>query len=218
MRFLFAAVMMLGTPLLNSQILLRVAPNQQSTETDRDKTAPPAGKRTLDEIMNLLKRSVNGKAVVHNQCQSQGHAVQVEEGTEITEVSGCKATFKTRKTSTSPDGRRILEFTMYVNLADLTTPPSVEPQAFPQCQATGGGVLRVASQAQPGKKIRTTRRATSELANGTQNADQPEQEVSRKDLSLFFADAAAARKAARALDHAVKRCGGKEWPDEDDLP
>ena len=159
MRFLFAAVMMLGTPLLNSQILLRVAPNQQSTETDRDKTAPPAGKRTLDEIMNLLKRSVNGKAVVHNQCQSQGHAVQVEEGTEITEVSGCKATFKTRKTSTSPDGRRILEFTMYVNLADLTTPPSVEPQAFPQCQATGGGVLRVASQAQPGKKIRTTRRA-----------------------------------------------------------
>ena len=218
MRFLVAAMLMLGTPLLNSQLLVRLSPNQQATEADRDKKAAPAGKLTLDEITNQLKRSVNGKAVVHNQCQSQGRAVLIEEGTEITEVSGCKATFKTRKTSTSPDGRRVLEFTMYVNLAELTTPPSVEPQAFAQCQATDGSVLRVVSQAQPGKKIRTIRRATSESANGSPNADQPEQEISRKDLSLFFPDAAAARKAARALDHAVKRCGGKEWPDEDDLP
>lgn len=218
MRFLVAAMVMLGTPLLCWQVVLRAAANQQASETDRAKTAAPAGKVTLDEITNQLKRSVNGKAVVHNQCQRQGRAVLVEEGTEITEVSGCKATFKTRKTSTSPEGRRVLEFTMYVNLAELTTPPSVEPQAFAQCQPTDGSVLRVVSQAQPGKKIRTTRRATSESANGIPNADQPEQEISRKDLSLFFPDAAAARKAARALDHAVKRCGGKEWPDEDDLP
>jgi hypothetical protein len=25
-------------------------------------------------------------------------------------------------------------------------------------------------------------------------------------------------KAGHALDDAMKKCGGKEWPDEDDLP
>jgi exonuclease VII large subunit len=210
-------MVMLCAPLLIPRTPLWTALNQQSG-TDRGKTAVPAKKPTLDEITNQLKRSVNGKAVVHNECQSQGRAVQVEEGTEITEVSGCKVTFKTRKTSTSSEGQRVLEFTMYANLAELTTPASVEPQAFAQCQATEGAVLRVVSQAQPGRKIRTARRATSELANGTQNAGQPGQEITRKDLSLFFADPVAAKRAALALDHAVEACGGKEWPDEDDLP
>jgi hypothetical protein len=37
-------------------------------------------------------------------------------------------------------------------------------------------------------------------------------------LSFFFSDEAKAKKAARSLDRAVRSCGGKEWPDEDDLP
>lgn len=218
MRRLVVAMVVMGTAVPISRTPVWAAPDQQSTQTDRDKTAALAKKPTLAEITNQLKQSVDGKAVVHNQCQSQGHAVQVEEGTEITEVSGCKVTFKTRKTSTSPDGRRVVEFTMYANLAELTIPASVEQQAFAQCQATAGAVLRVVSQAQPGKKIRTVRRATSELANGSRKPDEPEQEIARKDLSLFFPNSVAAKKAAHALDHAVKRCGGKEWPDEDDLP
>jgi hypothetical protein len=35
---------------------------------------------------------------------------------------------------------------------------------------------------------------------------------------MFFADPAAAKHAAKALDRAIKACGGREWPDEDDLP
>jgi hypothetical protein len=218
MRRLVVAMVVMGTSVPISRTPAWAPPDERSAQTDRDKTATPAKKATLAEITNQLKQSVDGKAVVHNQCESQGHAVQVEEGTEITEVGGCKVTFKTRKTSTSPDGQRVLEFTMHANLAELTMPASVEPQTFAQCQATDGAVLRVVSQAQPGKKIRTTRRATSQLANGTQKVDEPEQEIARKDLSLFFQDPVAAKKAARALDHAVRRCGGTEWPDEDDLP
>jgi hypothetical protein len=218
MRAVMLAVAIFWPGFVVSQTYSTPIVHQEHSESDREKNTTPPNNQRLGEITDRLRRNVNGKAVVRNQCESGGEAVEVEESTEVTEINGCKMTFKTLKTSTSPDGRRGLEFTIYANLAELTTPASVAKQTFPHCQPSGGDVLKVMSQAEPGKKIRATRRATSRSAMGTSGSDEAEVEIARSDLSFFFADPIAAKKAARLLDQAVKLCGGKEWPDEDDLP
>jgi hypothetical protein len=81
-----------------------------------------------------------------------------------------------------------------------------------------GAIVKVVSPAEPGKKIRVNRRDTSRPASGVKSGDDTEAEILRHDVSLFFSDAVAAKKAAHALDRAVQLCGGKDWPDEDDLP
>ena len=102
-------------------------------------------------------------------------------------------------------------FTLYANLAELTTPTSVQPLISP-CKPVDGPILKVMSRTEPGKTLRSMRRLNVQSFPGT------EEQSIRRDLSFFFSDAAAANKAARALDRAIEACGGKEWPDEDDLP
>jgi hypothetical protein len=71
------------------------------------------------------------------------------------------------------------------------------------------------SRTGPGKSLHAVRRSSP--PNTVENA---EAQIRRHDLSFFFPDEAKTKKAARALEQeqAVRRCGGKEWPDEDDLP
>lgn len=124
---------------------------QESGESDRERLGKPASKQSIAEATERLRRSVNGKAIVHNCHQSKGHDVRVEESSEITQITGCDLILKTRKTTTLPDGPRELEFTLYAHLADLTTPASVEPQSFSECKPATGAILKVMSRAQPGK-------------------------------------------------------------------
>jgi hypothetical protein len=221
-RLRFLAVLFglsLGVPqTVVSQNFLRVEPYQERGEADREKEGKPASKQSIADAMERLRRSVNGKAIVRNHCQSKGNDVQVEESSEITQISGCDLILKTRKTTTLPDGPRQLEFTLYAHLADLTTPASVEPQSFAECKPTAGAILKVMSRAQPGKTVRATRRLISDPGSGASKSEQTETQTTRSDFSFFFSDAALARKAVLALDQALKVCGGKEWPDEDDLP
>lgn len=203
---------------LNAQNFLQVEPYQERGEADRGNEGKPADKQSIAEATERLRRSVNGKAIVHNCHQSKGHDVKVEEGSEITQITGCDLILKTRKTTTLPDGPRELEFTLYAHLADLTTPASVEPQSFSECKPATGAILKVMSRAQPGKTVRATRRLISDPGSGGSKSEQTETQTTRSDLSFFFSDPAIARNAARALDQALKVCGGKEWPDEDDLP
>jgi hypothetical protein len=167
----------------------------------------------IAEKTEALRQSVNSKAVVRTRCKSQGHEVEIEEVTNIVDVSSCKLIVQTRKTTKSGSDRRELVFTLYANLAELTTPVSVQPQTFLGCASLEGPVLKVMSRTGPGKSLREVRRSGS--TNAVENA---ESQTRRKDLSFFFADEAKAKKAARALDRAVRRCGGTGWPDEDDLP
>ena len=203
---------------LVSQNFLQVGPYQEHGEAEHEKPGKPADKQSIAEAMARLRRSVNGKAIVHNCHQSKGHDVKVEEGSEITQITGCDLILKTRKMTTLQDGPRGLEFTLYAHLADLTTPASVEPQSFAECKPTAGAILKVMSRAQPGKTVRATRRLISDPGSGASKSEQTETQTTRSDFSFFFSDAVTARKAARALDQALKVCGGKEWPDEDDLP
>jgi hypothetical protein len=218
LRFLAVLVgLFLGVPqtVISQSYLVT---GQESGESDRERLGKPASKQSIAEATERLRRSVNGKAIVHNCHQSKGHDVRVEESSEITQITGCDLILKTRKTTTLPDGPRELEFTLYAHLADLTTPASVEPQSFSECKPATGAILKVMSRAQPGKRVRATRRSMAESANGASKAEQPETQIATGDLSFFFSDADMARKAARALDQALKVCGATEWPDEDDLP
>jgi hypothetical protein len=221
-RWLFRSVLFalpLGaTQPLVSQNSLTVLPHQERRDTDREGAGETASKQNIAGATERLRRSVNGRAAVRNVCQSKGSDVQVEERTEITQISGCDLVFNTRKTTSLPDGQHEVAFTLYVHLADLTTPSSVEPQSFSQCKTMQGALLKVMSRAQPGKVLRATRRSSFIPSAGSSKPEEPEAATTRSDLSFFFSDAASAAKAARALEQAVKVCGGKEWPDEDDLP
>ena len=120
---------------------------------------------------------------------------------------------QTRKI-TNPAATRANSSTLYADLADLTTPASVEPQTFSQCTGVDGPVLiRAMSRTGPRQSLHAVRRSSP--PNTVENA---EAQIRRHDLSFFFPDEAKTKKAARALEQAVRRCGGKEWPDEDDLP
>jgi hypothetical protein len=194
---------------------LRAFPAQEQPHSDRQHAVARSNRPTIAEPTEELRQSVNGKAVVRTRCTFQDHELEIEEVTKIIDVSGCNMTVQTRKITTSGNAneRRELEFTLYTNLAELTTPASVQPQTFSQCKSVDGPVLKVMSRTEPGKSLRAVRRSSS--PNTLENA---ETQIRRNDLSLFFPDKAKAKKAARALDQAVRRCGGKEWPDEDDLP
>jgi hypothetical protein len=211
------ASVLFGSVLVHAQMWPAPA-HQEDRYAEQQQAQAPASKQSLADVMARLKRSVNGKAMVRNQCRSQGKDFEVDESTEIADISGCKVIFKTRKSTISPEGRREVEFTLDADLADLTTPPSVDPQSFSQCKPVEGAVLKVMSRAQPGKAVRATRQLTSPSTSGTSKAAEAEVQPARRDLSLFFPDPVTARRAARALDQALKLCGGKEWPDEDDLP
>jgi hypothetical protein len=191
---------------------LQAFPAQEHRHGDRDRALGKTDSGAIIKTIENLRDSVNGKTVVRTRCNSQNREAEVEERTEIVDVSDCNLTVRTRKITTSGPDRRELEFTIYANLAELTTPVSVQPQTFAQCKSVDGPVVKVMSRTKPGKSLRATRRSRS--ANTTENADQ----IQRNDLSFFFPDDAKAKKAARALDQAVRHCGGKEWPDEDDLP
>jgi hypothetical protein len=187
----------------------------------RKESVRPETKRgnaqSISKATERLKRAVNGNSVVRNQCDAQGHSVEVEEKTEIADVDGCNLIVKTVKaTDPGADGRE-LHFTLHANLADLSAPASVEPLTFSHCKPMEGSLVRVMSRTQPGKIIRTAQDSTSQPRGGQPHTEQKET-PGRKDLSFFFSDIAIARKAAGALDRAVALCGGKEWPDEDDLP
>jgi hypothetical protein len=197
-------------------IVPRLSEFQESKESER----PKPEKRNAQSIFKAterLKRAVNGNSVVKNECQVQGHSVEVEEKTEIAQMDGCTLIVKTVKTTNPGAERRELHFTLYASLADLSTPASVEPLSFSQCRPVQGELVRVMSRTQPGKIIRTTQNSTSQPRDGQAHTEQKES-PERKDLIFFFSDTAAAKRAAGALDRAVALCGGTEWPDEDDLP
>lgn len=196
---------------------LQAFPAQEQGHSTRDRAAGQTDNPMIAEKMERLRQSVNEKAEVRTRCTSQEPEIEVEEVTEIIGSSGCNLTVRTRKITTSSNhndkDRRELEFTLYANLAELTTPPSVRPQTFSRCKSGEGPVLKVMSRVEPGKSLRAARRSGS--PNAAENA---ETQIRRNDLSFFFPNEVKAKKAARALDQAIRRCGGKEWPDEDDLP
>lgn len=189
---------------------------QERKESERPETEN-GNAQSISKATERLKRAVNGNSVVRNQCDAQGHTVKVEEKTEIAEVDGCNLIIKTVKTTNPGADGRELHFTLYANLADLSTPASVEPLSFSQCKPVQGELVRVMSRTQPGKTIRITQNSTSQPRDGQPHVEQKES-PRRKDLTFFFSDNAVAQKAAEAMDRAVALCGGKEWPDEDDLP
>lgn len=206
----------LGSHVLDLPSLFRIAERQEGGN-ERARTDKPADAKDILNATERLKRAVNGNSVVKNQCQFQGHTVQVKESTEVAETNGCNLVVKTVKTSSPGEGQRELRFTMHVNLADLSTPASTEPQNFSQCKPDHGMLLKVMSRAQPGRSIPTSRSSIAQPLAG-QTIPENQQAPPRKDLSFFFSDAFIARRAARALDRAVAICGGKDWPDEDDSP
>jgi hypothetical protein len=214
--FLLAVPVIAESQNLTSSSVLSFSAYQEGRESKRTQ-AEKGDAQSIFKATERLKRTVNGNFVVKNHCQVQGRSVEVEESTEIAEVDGCNLIVKTVKTSNPSDGRRERRFTFYANLGDLSTPASVEPLSFSQCKPVQGALVKVMSRAQPGKTVRTTRNSTSPPEGGQASTDQQETPA-RKDLSFFFSDTAIARRTARALDHAVTICGGKEWPDEDDLP
>lgn len=193
------------------------AERQEGRENERAPTNKPGDAKSIFNATERLKRAVNGNSVVKNQCQLQGHTVQVEESTEIAEADGCNLVVKTVKTTSPGEGQLQLRFTMHVTLGDLSTPASVAPQNFSQCKPDQGTILKVMSRAQPGKSIPTWRSSTAQ-PSADQKGSVKQQAPVRRDLSFFFSDAAIAGRAARALDRAVATCGGKDWPDEDDFP
>jgi len=200
----------LNTSLLASQTVTPARFRSQEPEAEHEREERPVTKEHLGELTERLQRLVNGKAVVKNECQLQEQEVQVEESSQITEISGCTIILVTGKTTGFAAGPRHVEFTLSANLADLTTPASVQKQTFSQCKPIDGVVVKVMSRAAPGKTVHVTRRENKVEAKPTDSL--------RGDLSFFFPNLAAAQRAARLLDQVVRSCGGKEWPDEDDLP
>lgn len=203
-------LLLLSASLLSSQSPTPAGFRSQEREAEGEHEERPLTKEQMREFSERLRRLVNGKAAVKNQCQLQGQQVEVDESSQISEISGCKITLVTGKTTDFASGPRQVEFTLSANLADLTTPAAVQTQAFAQCKPIGGVVVKLMSRAAPGKTVRVSRRENSANANPTESL--------RGDLSFFFPDLAAAQRAARTLDRMVKTCGGNEWPDDDDLP
>ena len=164
-----------------------------------------------------FEQAVNGKAIVRNRCRAQGKDSEIEETVEVIQTDGCKIVLRARKTTrpgdVTPATKQEIEFTLYADLSELTTPVLVETQKFGQCESTGAAVLKVSTRSEPGKSMHVVRRSQEIGA-----AHDPGVKQTRRDLSLFFSVPAAAEKARKALERAVKSCGGKEWPDEDDLP
>ncbi len=216
---LFAAFLAVSQISL-SQVSPVVVSYAEQRDEDHDRARVPSKKLNAGEAVEQLRRSVNGRSIVRNLCRAQGHDAQIEETSEIRETNGCNVTVKTRKTtSSSQDGSKVVQFTLFVNLAELTTPALLEPQSFAECKPANGVLLKVMSRAEPGKTIRTTRSSKSGVESAKPGpGDGETQAALRRDLSLFFSDTAAAKKAAQALERAVEACGGKEWPDEDNLP
>ena len=211
-------------------VALRDVSWSQRTQTE-ERTERPVKSQDISAAMAKLEKTVNGNAIVRNRCQFQGKDVEIEETAEIVERNGCKLVVTARKVTRaakksltdrpSGDGKeqssgetQEIEFTIYADFSELTTPVLVETQKFAQCEAVGTGVLKVSSRSEPGKTLQVIRRSE---ASGT-SKEHPEVKQTRRDLSLFFSAPAAAEKARKALERAVESCGGKEWPDEDDLP
>ncbi|HEX4782764.1 MAG TPA: hypothetical protein VH350_00390 [Candidatus Sulfotelmatobacter sp.] len=192
---------------------------QEAEERDRR----PASSREILKATGDFARTVNGNAVVRNRCRVQGKESEIEETAEVIKRDGCKLILKARKVTAEADDQAVghaaaaqqeIEFTMYADLSELTTPVLVETQKFDQCESTGAPVLKLSSRSEPGKILQVIRKSHAD--GGTK--DDAGAKQTRRDLSLFFSSAAAAEKARRALARAVRSCGGKEWPDEDDLP
>jgi hypothetical protein len=187
------------------------------TQEDEQRPTKPASSQTILSATQDLQKAVNGKASVRNRCRAQSKDLEIEETAEIVQSEKCKLVVKAVKTTKnagdqkSPQAPSVVEFMIYSDLSDLTTPVLVETQKFAQCDAAAGEVVKVSSRADPKKPLEVLRRAP-------QDATGEGVKQTRRDLSLFFADPAAAKHAAKALDRAIKACGGKEWPDDDDLP
>lgn len=197
----------------------------------------PASSREILAVSSDFERAVNGKAIVRNRCRMQGENAEIEETAEVIRKDGCKLVLRTRKVTRAANNQAVgrpaeaekesapdrqptqgqpqqeIEFTVYADLSELTTPVLLEKQKFGQCETAGAPVLKVSSRSEAGKAIQMSRKSH---ANGTEG--EPAVRQTRRDLSLFFSVPATAEKARKALERAVKSCGGKEWPDEDDLP
>lgn len=195
---------------MTSQTITTARFQSQEHEAENEREERPLTKAQMAELAERLRRLVNGKAAVKNQCQVQGQEVQVEESSQINEISGCRVVLVTTKAiGLTPDLRQV-EFTLSANLADLTVPTAVQTQTFAQCKPIDGTVVKVMIRAAPGKTVLVTRRQSK--------SDAKQSDTLRGDLSFFFPNLAAAQRAARIMDRMVKSCGGQEWPDEDDLP
>ena len=216
-RKMYLQVLAMGAVLMAALAAAKVEPisagAQEHGDADRERGERKVEKRTVAELTAELRRKVNGKAAVSTTCDIGGQQVEVEENTEVLETSECRVRFRTRKSSGAGESHRQTEFTLSVDLADLTFPSTVEQQSFSRCKPVQGRVLKLMSRTQPGKSVRSSRRA-----EGFTGSDTSQSERSRHDLSLFFADERFARQAGQILDRAIQKCGGKEWPDEDDLP
>jgi len=213
------------------------------TQEVEERSSHPRNSKDILRVTEEFERAVNGNAIVRNRCRVQGKEIEIEETAEVIETDACKLVVRARKVTRAAeaqptgrplqaekksstdrqatdgqeqyaDGQKEIEFMVYAELSELTTPVLVETQKFGQCEAGGAGVLKVSSRSEPGKTMQVIRRAP---ANGLTKEDQGVKQM-RRDLSLFFSAPEAAEKARKALERAVKSCGGKEWPDEDDLP
>lgn len=191
-------------------------------EHDRDADAPAAKlrpavrKARLQRTSVELQRLVNASASVENECKRDGSVVRVLERSTISEFNACQLVLLTRKTTIFPTSQRELDFTTYADLADLTIPIAVETQSFPSCQSKNGPIWKVTGNLAPGKTMRVTRESKSAAAVAA--PPQTPTEIARRDLTFFFTDPAAAKKAGHALETAIRLCGGAEWPDDGDLP
>lgn len=213
-RALMWLLLLLSASLLTSQTLTPARLDSQEREVEGEHKERALTNEQMHEFAERLRRLVNGKAAVKNQCQVQdqkvSQEVQVEESSQITEISGCKIILVTAKTTNFATGPRHVEFTLSANLADLTTPAAVQTQTFSQCKPIDGAVVKLMSRAAPGKTVHVSR--------SENKADAKQTESLRGDLSFFFPNLAAAQRAGRTIDRMIQSCGGKEWPDEDDLP
>ena len=193
------------------------ARTSKPVQESEEETRRPASAHVISAATVEFQKAVNGKAVVHNRCRANSKEIEIEETSEVVERDDCKIVLKTQKTThphesqkDSADSQQPIEFMIYADLSELTTPVLVEKQRFAQCDAGALDVIRVSSRTDPKQQIRVVRRSLTAREEGSKQT--------RKDLSVFFAGDKAARRAADALERAVKACGGKEWPDEDDLP
>lgn len=201
---------------ISPEAAVQAVPSRMQEENE--KPSRLASARVIAVAVNEFQRAVSGNASVRNQCRIQSKESEIEENSEVVETDHCKLVIKTVKTTraggipdvSSAKAQQSVEFMIYADLSDLTTPVLVEPQRFAQCDAGSVGVLKVSSRADPREPLPVMRSQAGKPGEG--------QKQTRKDLSLFFADPKAAKRAAVALDRAVRACGGKEWPDEDDLP
>ncbi len=204
-----AALLLMGLPEFS------LFPTAQ--ETEERSRRPGTAKEILVSTL-AFEQAVNGKAIVRNRCRAQGKESEIEETAEVIHRDGCKVVLSARKTTLAegetPASKQEIEFTLYADLSELTTPVLVETQKFAQCESMGAPVMKVSTRSTPGKAIQVIRKSPANAA--TTKGEGVQQ--TRRDLGLFFSTPATAEKARKSLERAVKTCGGKEWPDEDDLP